>query len=137
MTAEQFSQFHCFKIRTPSKGDLCRGLFRILSNIYDEFFCENILNLKSFNYFLKTFHHRRLRGPLLLYAPYSEFFWSAFSVFSLNARKCGPEKPRIRTLFTQSWINLSEKLQGFRNGMSGCRSALSQSFQVNMVEAQK
>ena len=29
--------------------------------------------------------------------PYSEFFWS---VFSPNAKKYGPEKPRIRTLFT-------------------------------------
>ena len=30
--------------------------------------------------------------------PYSEFFWSAFS---LNEGKYGPEKLRIRTLFTQ------------------------------------
>ena len=30
--------------------------------------------------------------------PYSKFFWS---VFNPNAGKCGPEKFKIRTLFTQ------------------------------------
>ena len=37
--------------------------------------------------------------------PYSEFFWS---VFSPNAGKYGPEKLRIRTLFTWCLISLKQ-----------------------------
>ena len=41
------------------------------------------------------------KGSFRKKCPYSEFFSSVFSVFSPNARKYGPEKLRIRTLFTQ------------------------------------
>ena len=34
--------------------------------------------------------------------PYLGFSWSVFSRIWLNAGKCGPEKFRIRTLFTKS-----------------------------------
>ena len=41
--------------------------------------------------------------------PYSEFFWS---VFSPNMGKYGPEKLRIRTLFTQCKLDKSYVKQG-------------------------
>ena len=47
---------------------------------------------------------------------YSEFLWSVFSTFGLNteyfsifspnARKCGPENLQIPTLFTQCQLNI-------------------------------
>ena len=51
---------------------------------------KNLLNLPRDNYFIEC--------------PYSELFWSNteyLSIFSPNARKNGPEKLRIQTLFPQ------------------------------------
>ena len=50
----------------------------------------------------------RSRYTLHEKCPYLKFFWS---VFSPNAGKHGPEKLRIRTLFTQGPHILSSKLK--------------------------
>ena len=40
--------------------------------------------------------------------PYSEFFWSVFVVYLVRIRRYGPEKLRIRTLFTWCLISLKQ-----------------------------
>ena len=52
---KHFSLFYG-KLRTS------RGIFRTLSNIYDETFCDNNERLKAVNYFLKKLHFRCLTG---------------------------------------------------------------------------
>ena len=64
-----------------------------------------VITGKSISYFCKkTIVDVRMGSkyasnyPLLENCPYSEFYWF---VFSLNVGKYGPEKLRIRALFTQ------------------------------------
>ena len=63
-------------------------------------------------FLLPTLLFKLGRAKILRLCPYSEFFWSVFSyirtpylsLFSLNAEKYGPEKLRIRKLFTKCHI---------------------------------
>ena len=55
---------------------------------------------------VKSVHNRRFSGP---HCP--AFGHSYLSVFSPNAGKYGPEKLRIRTLFTQWWSLSSDEIQ--------------------------
>ena len=82
---------------------ICKGLYElgvIKGNSNNNQTCE-VINTATENDIIDKYI--TLREKCL----HSEFFWSVFSrirtlsVFSPNAGKYGPEKLRIRTLFTQ------------------------------------
>ena len=86
---------YLFKVASVNTGkmwEICSVLTIKTCGVVD---VVSVVVLVSLLLTLKRVH--TLFWSLRKNCPYSEFFWS---VFSPNAGKCGPEKLRIRTLFT-------------------------------------
>ena len=98
--------------------NMCSRLYYFLKK-YNALFKRKFRfgNNRSTNHVLNTLAELMKKHYFREKCPYSEFFWSVFihirtdyrDVFSPNAGKYGPEKLRIRTLFTQWYFSIKKK----------------------------
>ena len=91
-----------------------RGIFKTLSNIYDEVFCGNSEQILAVNHFIKEkLHHKCLAGFRYAFCYgnlYSVFFKRSYEDLFIILRKCYGRVKQVSKMFSELLPSIVNKL---------------------------